>query len=381
MSGSFRIARIAGIEIRVHVSWILIFALVTFSLASEVLPAEWSQTKLIVVAAVAALLFFASVVLHELAHSFVARRYGMSVSSITLFLLGGVANLRQEPSTPRVEALMAAAGPLTSFAIAGITYGLGRIGSTVVPSAMETLTPVADYLVTVNLVVGIFNLVPGFPLDGGRVLRAIVWAVRGDRASATTVAGRVGQVIAVGIGLVGVLIILAGDLAGLWYLLIAYFLWGMADASIEQERVLAVARGVRVGQLMTREPVTIGTDAPIDRLVNEVLLPSGLEAVPVVDAGTFRGAVGVHQLRAIPAPRWSAVTVAQIMTPAARLPTLAPDDELVSALEQLDSAPLLPVLEDGGLVGVLYPETVARYLRTQIGLGSLGAPRGSARAL
>lgn len=379
MPGSFRIARVAGIEIRVHVSWLLIFALVTFSLASEVLPKSWSDVKQLTIAAVAALLFFASVVAHELAHSVVARLHGLSVSSITLFLLGGVANLKAEPPTARSELLMAIAGPLTSFAIAGLTHVVGAAANAVLdPAYAGTLTPVTDYLTTVNIAVGIFNLLPGFPLDGGRVLRAVVWAVRRDRVGATEIAAHAGQIVAVGIGVLGGTVIVLGDLGGLWYLLIAYFLYQMADASLAQERFLAVVRGVPVRRLMTTDLVVAHPGMSVAAVVDDLMLPYGLEAVPVVEDGSLRGLLTARELRAVRREAWPGVAVARIMRPAAAIATVGPDDDLTSVLDRFEATPVVPVVRDGRVVGVLSAERVAAYVRTRVALEAGSIASGSA---
>lgn len=370
MSGSFRIARIAGIEIRVHVSWIVIFLLVTFSLASSVLPQDWSDVKQVAVAVVAALLFFASVLAHELAHSLVARRFGMSVSSITLFLLGGVANLKQEPPRAAVELLMAVAGPLTSFALGGVAY-LTQLAATNVldAAAMETIAPVTSYLTVVNIAVGLFNLVPGFPMDGGRVLRAVIWQIRRDRIAATRIAARGGHVVALGLGLLGAYLLVTGDTFGLWYFVIAYFLFNMASASLEQEVLEAAAAGVRVGDVMSTRFASVRPDATIEAAVNDVLLPSRMRIVPVVDDRRLVGLVAIHDLARIPRDRWPLTRVDAVMVPAGGLPVLEPDMPLVTAIERFETHSLVPVASDGTLVGMLYPETVVLYLRTREALG------------
>src|SRR2546423_953426 len=227
--GSVRIARLFGIDINIHFSWILIFFLVVLNLADsfpQQFP-QWSNQKGFVVAAITAFLFFGSVLGHELAHSLVARRFQMSVSSITLFLLGGVANLRKEPPSAKAEFFMAAAGPATSVVIGVVGLGLAFLidPRAALPNA-EAVQAVAVYLGTVNLYLAAFNMIPGFPLDGGRVLRSAIWAVSGDRTRATTIAARGGQIVAVAFGAVvffeGVIL---HEASGLWLGLIAYVLW------------------------------------------------------------------------------------------------------------------------------------------------------------
>jgi Zn-dependent protease/predicted transcriptional regulator len=367
MPGSLRLGRVFGIEIRVHFSWALIFVLVTFSLAQSVLPASWSDTKQLVVAAIAALLFFICVLLHELAHSLVARRLGMRVSSITLFLLGGVSNLTEEPKRASAEFFMAVAGPLTSFVLAGLAYGVHQLAARVIDAtAMTTVTPVTDYLTTINIGVGLFNLVPGFPLDGGRVLRSIIWGLRRDRSAATRIASRGGEVIAVLLGLIGGLLLLIGDAVGLWYFVIAYFLFGMARGSFEQERVEGLAKGIRVRQLMSTDFRSTSPEATLDAFIRDLVLPFNLRAVPVLSQGRLQGVLTIGDLHKVVASGWSSTRVGQAMIPARDVHSIAPDDLLVSALERLGpSDTFLPVIEAGAVVGVLERDAVTGYLRTR----------------
>ncbi|MGH2449866.1 MAG: site-2 protease family protein, partial [Candidatus Limnocylindria bacterium] len=193
MPGSILVARLLGIDIRIHLSWFLIFGLILILLADRLLPSvrpTWSQEKTLIVAAIAALLFFGSILLHELSHAVVARRFRMPVSSITLFLLGGVANLAKEPPSAKAEFLMAGVGPLTSLLIGGLgllVADLARERLAVLP-ALDPVEVVASYLGLINIALAIFNMIPGFPLDGGRVLRSIIWGIRGDRSIATRIA-------------------------------------------------------------------------------------------------------------------------------------------------------------------------------------------------
>jgi Zn-dependent protease/CBS domain-containing protein len=373
MSGSVRLFRVFGIEIRVHFSWALIFVLVTISVAQDMLPASWSDTKQLVVAMIAALLFFVCVLLHELAHSLVARQLGMRVSSITLFLLGGVSNLTEEPKRAGAEFLMAIVGPLTSFVLAGLAYGVGRFGSSVLGAgAMSTVALVTDYLTTINIGVGIFNLVPGFPLDGGRVLRSIIWALRGDRTAATRIASRGGEVIAALLGVVGGVLLLSGDPFGLWYFVIAYFLFSMARGSFEQERVEGLAQGIRVRQLMSTDFRATQPTALLEEFVSDLVLPFNLRAVPVLSAGSLQGVLTIADLHKVPAGDWPTIRVGQVMTPARDVPTAQPDEPLLSALERFGPGDtLLPVIDSGAVIGILELDAVRGYLRTRETLAAL----------
>ena len=375
MPGSFRIARILGIDLRVHLSWILIFLLVTFSLADQVFPftyPTWSQQKTIIVAAITALLFFGSVVVHEFAHALVARRFKMSVSSITLFLLGGVASLTREPPSARAEFSMAIAGPATSLVIGGVALGVSQLVTNSLASApsLQPVEAVAGYLGYVNVAVAVFNLIPGFPLDGGRVLRSVIWGARHDRATATRIAARGGQVVAGLFALWAAYRVFTGDAGGLWMGLIAYFLYGAATQTLQQERVTSAVGGARVGQLMTTEFVAVPRGTSIGTVVRDHLLPNNLRAVPVVDGGAFGGLVTISDLRKAEQEQWPTTPVSAVMTPVSDVPTVAPDDQLALALERFGpDLPLLPVVENGALRGLLHRDAVLSYVRMRETVG------------
>ncbi len=377
--GSIRIARLFGIDINVHFSWILIFFLVVLNLADsfpQQFP-QWSNQKGLVVASITAFLFFGSIVGHELAHSLVARRFQMSVSSITLFLLGGVANLRKEPPSAQAEFFMAAAGPATSVVI-----GLGGLGLALLldpraslPNA-EAIQAVAAYLGTVNLYLAAFNLIPGFPLDGGRVLRSAIWAISGDRKRATAIAARGGQLVALAFGaFVLYELVILREASGLWLGLIAYFLWNAASATLQQERVVSVLGGAKVAPLMTTDFRSTSPGVMVGQVIRDFVLPMNLRAIPVVAAGDrLIGLVTIGDLRKVDQDRWGATPVDDVMTAASDLPTVSPDDPLGAALERFGAteAPLLPVVKDGRLVGILHRESLIGYVRMQEMLGVEG---------
>lgn len=375
MPGSFRIARILGIDLRVHLSWVLIFLLVTFSLADQVFPftyPTWSQQKTIIVAAITALLFFGSVVVHEFAHALVARRFKMSVSSITLFLLGGVASLTREPPSAKAEFSMAIAGPATSLVIGGMALGLSQLVTNSLDSvpSLQPVEAVTGYLGYVNVAVAVFNLIPGFPLDGGRVLRSIIWGLRHDRAPATRIAARGGQLVAALFAIWAAYRVFTGDPGGLWMGLIAYFLYGAATQTLQQERVTSAVGGARVAQLMTTDFIAVPRGTSIGTLVRDHLLPNNLRAVPVVDAGAFSGLVTINDLRKVEQEQWSTTPISAVMTPASDVPTVAPDDPLAVALDRFGpDLPLLPVVENQALRGLLHRDSVLGYVRMRETVG------------
>jgi Zn-dependent protease/CBS domain-containing protein len=375
VAGSFRIARIFGIDIRIHISWLLIFFLITLNLAQQeffvIFPT--SELKALAAGAIAALLFFASVVAHELAHALVARRFNLPVSSITLFILGGVASLTKEPPTARSEFFMAAAGPLTSLVIAGATFALAQLLADTVRAVPGLIAAraVADYLATINFYVALFNLVPGFPLDGGRVLRSAIWAVGRDRGVATRIAARGGQLVAVLLFVAGGYLTYVSGPEGLWFWVIAFFLFNLATASLQQERVTTAVGNVRVGELMTTDFRSAPAGISIGQLLRDIVLPYNVQALPVLDHGRLAGVVRISDLRKVEQDRWSATAVDDVMTPIAALGTLSPDDQLIAALGRFGDGdvPLLPVVRGDGLVGVLYRDSVAEYVRMREMLG------------
>lgn len=381
MPGSILVARIFGIDIRIHLSWFLIFGLVLLTLAdpdrgifSRLRP-SWSDQKLVVVAAITALFFFGSVLIHELAHATVARGFRMPVSSITLFLLGGVANLAKEPPSARAEFLMALAGPLTSLALGAAGLGIAQlVGERVADlPALDSVGVVAEYLGVINLALAVFNMIPGFPLDGGRVLRSVVWGVGRDRSRATRVAARGGQVVAALLFVGGIARSLAeGDpFSAVWMALIAYFLYTAASSALEQERISTAVAGVRVGAIMTTEFRAVPPGISIADLVDRYLLPFNTRSVAVVDGRRLEGLVTIADLRKVEQRAWGTTRVEAVMTPARELPEVSPSSRLMTAIERFAGSdlPALPVLDEGELVGMLEREAVLSYVRMRDMLG------------
>jgi len=363
--GSFRVARLFGIEIRVHLSWVVILGIVLFSLWSDAFAHYgWSDQKRAIVSVITAILFFCSIVAHELSHSLVARRFKMKVSSITLFLLGGVANLTQEPPTARAEFFMAAAGPGMSFVIAGVGLAVSSVIDTADLPALQPVSAVASYLGFINLALGVFNLLPGFPLDGGRVLRSIIWGIRKDRAKATPIAARGGQLVAGLFVLWGVVQFQSGDNAlWFWPFMLAYFLYNAATQSIQQEKLGGLVAGTRVAPLMNVTFASADPRATVATIVRDLMLPRNVRAVPVVAGGDFLGLVTTEDVRKVEHDRWATTPIEQAMTPSAQLAKLAPEDDLMKALERFGDTSVLPVVRDGRLVGLLDREGVVSYIR------------------
>jgi Zn-dependent protease len=402
MQKSFRLGRLFGFELRVDSSWLLIFVLVAWSLSSlfATWHPEWSRLTSLAVAIAAALTFFASVLLHELAHSVVARLYGLEVRDITLHLFGGVSNIEREPPTPGSEFLIAVVGPIASIALgigmlvlAAAATGFAGTAADVedAAEALARLGPVSTALMwlgPINILVGIFNLVPGFPLDGGRILRSILWKATGDFGRATRWAANAGQLTGLTLILMGVFMVLGfrvpffgTGLGGLWLALIGLFLRNAAAQHLVGAKVQEALIGLRVRDLMRTQGTWLPADLRLRALVEGWILRSDEQAFPVFDRETFAGVVSVDDLRRVPPAEWDARAARDVMTPRAELTTIGPDAEAFEALRALGKADVrqLPVVEGDVLVGMLFERDIARWLeleaRPAAGARRRGPPR------
>lgn len=363
MGGSLTLFRIRGIPVRVHVSWLVIYGLIAWSLAVGYFPRVLPDTTVLThwaTGLVAALLLFVSVFLHELSHSLVARRQGLGVSAITLHIFGGVSQLEEEPHSPGKEFWMAIVGPLTSFAVA-IVAGVAAKAAQGAPVPAAIL----GYLALVNAIVGAFNLVPGFPLDGGRVLRAVLWKVKGDLRLATEMASRAGGVVAILLIVLGIFRGFAGDfLGGLWFVLIGVFLRQAGQASYQQLLVRRALEPLAVRDVMTRDVIHIGADVPIGRAVDDFFWRYHVSSFPVVADGRVAGIVSMRQLGDLPRERWAETAVSNVMRRIGDSLTAAPGDDLWTAFQKLSTNGLgrLAVVDGGRLVGYLSTKDVLHVL-------------------
>ena len=294
---SLSIGRIRGIDIRIHWSWLIIFWLITFGVAGIFgeINEEWSDTERYVAALVASALFFASIIAHELSHAFVAQSYGLRVPSITLFILGGVAALADEAETAQQEFRVAVAGPLMSFALGGV-FGLIWL---VLRS--EDVSVVPGYLAVINLALGVFNLLPGFPLDGGRVFRAIVWGRTKSRVRATRIAARVGTVIAYLMIAAGVVFLARGEFGGLWYIFIGLFLRSAASGSEQAVLIEQALADVSVREVLRPPPEPVPAGTTLQELVDTRVLTSGDRCYLIARDGTVIGLITTSDLTDVPA--------------------------------------------------------------------------------
>ncbi len=380
--------RVFGIDLTIDQSWIFIAVLMTWSLTAgfrQWHPA-WEFGTSLGTAVVAVVFFFVSVLLHELAHSLVARSFGIPVSRITLFLFGGVSNIEREPPSPRAEFLTAVVGPLTSLAIGFLLVAVASIATRLPPNAMvdpygaiEHLSPGATLLLwlgPINVVVGLFNLVPCFPLDGGRIFRSAVWGVTKDLHRATQMASGLGQAIGwlfIFLGLaeafgVSVPFFGRGLVAGIWLAFIGWFLTNAAAQTWRRQLVHEVLEGMTVARLMRPPPAVVPATASVEALVHDWLMQNEERAFPVVDGATFVGLVTLSDVRKPPRGEWPRMPVTDVMTPRSLLVATSPGEELASALEKLAGADVsqLPVLEGDRLAGILRRSDVARWLELHV---------------
>ncbi len=371
MPGSLNLGKIAGISIYINVSWFIILVLLTWSLATGWFPIfypGWTATTYWVISLVSALLLFVSVLLHELAHSLVARARGLSVKNITLFIFGGVSNIEQEPTSPGVEFQMAVVGPVVSLLIGLLAYLLQLpFGGSKSP-----IVAILAYLAVTNVLLGIFNLIPGFPLDGGRVLRSIIWKVTGSLQRATRVVTIVGQIIAYLFILWGIWQFFGGNiLNGIWIGFIGWFLLSAAQSANSQVMLQSMFGGVTVSDVMNTNLVTVPANISLQRLVDEYFLPGGLRSALVMQADQLAGLITLSDIRHVPRDQWAQVPVGHAMIPLERLHVVSPQQSLNDVLPLMAGRDVnqLPVVQNGRLVGILSRDAIVRFLEVRRGLG------------
>jgi Zn-dependent protease len=365
------LGRIFGIPIGLDYSWFLIFALLTWLLATSYFPAEfkhWPQPLYWFMGAVTAVMLFGSVLLHELGHSVVALRQKVPVRSITLFLFGGVAQIGAEPPSAIAEFFIAVAGPLVSLFLGLLFYAIQPA-----VAGSQPLLGLAKYLAYINLALVLFNLIPGYPLDGGRVFRAIVWAITKNMRRATLIAANVGRFFGFLFIFVGVWQMFTGDFGGgLWIAFIGWFLDNAASGQVQQAMFQGLLAGHKVSQAMSNQCASVPSDLMLQQVVDEQILDGGHRCFLVNRGGEIVGLMTLHRIREVPRSEWGKTSVAQAMLPLQKLKRLSPDGELWPALQQMDRDGVnqLPVMRDDQVVGMLSREDVVTFLRTLQELGT-----------
>ena len=377
MFSNFRIGRFLGIDINLHWSWIFIFVLVTWTFAVGLLKDAypgWSDTQRWVAGGLVSIIFFASILFHEMSHSIVARRYGIPVSSITLFVFGGVSNLSQEPSSAKQEFWIAIVGPLTSFAM-GIIFAIGYV-------ALHGVEPgVADVsarLALINTAIGIFNLVPGFPLDGGRVLRSIFWVRQRNILDATRLASRVGEFVSYGMMGLGLLMIfLSNVVSGIWLILIGNFLRAISASSYEQLLLEKTLEGVPASRVARLDYTPISPDQTVGEIVEGFFLAGSRRYLPVMAGEELLGLLTLTDVRRVPREEWQTTTAYRVMTQLSELKTVAASDGLTDVLRLMGEHGLnqVPILEGRLLRGMVERSDIIEFIHARQMLG--GGPRDS----
>ena len=379
ISPGLRIGRILGIPIYVHASWVIIFGLITMSLAMQFTAEhpQWTSVQHWTVGVITSLLFFASVVFHELSHSMVARIYKIRVISITLFVFGGVARLAREPVKAIQEFNIAIAGPLASFFLAAGFYGL-----TLFFPYSEMTGALATWLWQTNAALAIFNLLPGFPLDGGRIFRAIVWGVTKDFARATKIAGMSGKLVAYGMIVFGAWLGMKGQwTSGLWLAFIGWFLLNAAQESVAQVAIRETLSGLHAADVMSHEVPTVARDISLEDYGQEVAR-TGRRCHLVTTDDRLVGMMNVNTLNAVPRSEWGNTSVQGAMIPRDKILWARPDEPLVGLLERLVSADVnqMPVVTDTGndgahIIGMITRDSILRVMQARSEVGSLTPTR------
>jgi Zn-dependent protease len=389
MRSNIKIGRVKGIDIGIHYSWFIIAALITFSLAEQFYRVNptWGPAKIWATALFTAILFFVSLLVHELAHSLVAQSHGMKVREITLFALGGVSQIEEEANDAKTEFWMAIAGPIASliigFGCLGIARNLGWH-----PSEGHTMmAEVLGWLGVINVSLALFNLIPGFPLDGGRVLRSIIWAIAKNRDRATRIAARVGQLVALVFILDGIWRFFSGGgFSGLWLAFIGWFLMDAARTSYAEIEITGALHDLRVSQVMSRDCTVVNRGMTLQDFVDSYLLMTGDRCFAVEDHGSMVGIITPRDIARIPRLRWDTTTVDQAMCPLKQLHIITPDTPVVDALKLMARSDVnqLPVVATGTLQGMvsrsqlLHLLAVRSELRLPVAYESKSKARGAA---
>jgi len=381
MPSTFKFGKIAGIEIGVHWSWVFIFGLITWSLATGILEtyySEWSETLRWGVGVIIAIIFFISILLHELSHSLVAKARGIHVEGITLFVFGGVSQLGREAESAGEEFQIAIVGPITSLAIGGGFAILWWVLQGPAPDAAA----IAAYLAFINAVIAAFNMLPGFPLDGGRVFRSIVWARNRNLLRATRIASRTGEVVAYSLMALGAaqfvaagvdqLHFLSNPVGGVWMFIIGMFLRNASASSYEQLVLQTTLEGITAGEIASRDFIPIPPDMKVDHLVSEMMLVGRGRSYPVVAGEEILGLITLTDAQKLERSKWPATSVYSVMTPFENLRTVSPDDEAAAVLGLMSETDVnqVPVVVGNRIIGIISRADILRLIQMRRAVAS-----------
>jgi len=364
---SIRLFKIFGIEVGLNYSWFIIFALITYTLATSFFPTSFPNAGIvayIVLGMITSILFFFSVLFHEMSHSLIARKNGIPIEKISLFVFGGVAQMTKEPDTPKAELLMAIAGPLSSFVL-GAFFGLiFLIFRFLYP--VEFISVPVGYLAYINVILGVFNLIPGFPLDGGRVLRAIIWYSTKSLRKSTRIAASVGEGFGFVLILIGIFSLFRGDWGnGLWLMFIGWFLQQAAAGSYEQVVIRQSLASVKASDMMTRDVVSVSPDIYLDELVHDWFMRYRFGRFPVADENHIYGIVTIHDVKSVPRDEWKAKKLLEIIKPISPDEIVGPDEKASGVLERMSAKDISEflVVSEKKLVGIITKSDILRTLK------------------
>ncbi len=369
---SWVLGAIRGIPIRIHFTWLIIFGLLSWTLASGYFPQQYPDLPIAaywIRGIIAALFLFGSVLVHELMHALMAQRLHVPIAGITLFALGGVSEMKQEPPKPSAEFLIAVVGPLASFALAGFFWIIWRAMHS--GGSEASLTAIALYLVGLNLVVAVFNLLPAFPLDGGRILRAAIWGITKNLKKATYLATRIGQGFAYVLIIFGAFSLFAGaGFQGVWMALIGFFLLQGAQASYTQVVLKEALAGVAVRDIMVKDVLTVPPDLGLRQLINDYFLAHGYGGFPVVENGRVVGLVALGDVKRVTQEEYDRLTVREVMRPLTGQLVIAPEEDVSVAFQRMAEEGLgrLVVMERDRMVGLVTKTGLSRFLQMKLEL-------------
>lgn len=366
---SIRFGKILGIPLGVNYTWFIVFILITLSLSTQYahLHPDWTYFEQLIFGIATSLLFFGSVVLHELGHSVIALKYGIPVKSITLFIFGGVANIGKEPEKPMHEFNIAIAGPAVSAFLGIFFYAATYLAG----DSYEGISSLGEWLGRINFMLVGFNLIPGFPLDGGRVFRAIVWKYTGSYERATTIAAGSGQFFAYVFIFIGVWQALTGNFFnGLWIGFIGWFLLSAAQSATLQLAFRHTLRGVAAADLMTKDCLRVPGSISVQDLIERHLLKTGARCSIVMDGERFQGLVTLHELKKVPKEEWAITSLHAVMVPSENLLSVTAATPAISVLQLMNEQNVsqVPVLDDGNFLGLIGRDRLLSLVQTHIEL-------------
>ncbi len=366
--------KILGFQVRIDFSWIIIAIIIAWSLSTGFFPYHLeglSTGTYWAMGIVGALGLFLSIIFHEFSHSVVARRYGIPMKGITLFIFGGMAEMGDEPTSPRGEFMMAIAGPISSLFISGVFYAISALG--VQLGIPMPINGVIQYLALINLVLAVFNMLPAYPLDGGRVLRSLLWAIKGNMRWATRIASNIGSGFGIFLIVMGIynVLFVGNFIGGMWWFLIGLFLYNAAQLSYQQLITRRALEGESVRRFMKTDPVTVSSDLPLDRLVEDYVYRYHHKMYPVVsESGRVQGCVTTRQIKEIPKENWNRKQVFEITQPCTEENSIAPDTDAIKALSLMNQTGVsrLLVMEGERLAGVVTLKDLLDFLSLRVEL-------------